>query len=166
MARKSSKKVNGEVDGFDFEGMNRLPSPKIEEVMELPTATKEDLKKLKEARLKKAVPFPLPDLGVKLLLAPCDIGAYMNTIGKIFDIAEEDNVETAMKVNINLVASCLVEPKLTVEELEEILKDGGPEVMELFAFCREISGMGENISSGIQRAIDMANDFLFAIRSS
>jgi len=142
--------------------------PSREEVDALPTATMDDLRGLKAARLEQAVPFPLDSLGMKVMVAPCEIQTYMTIIGVIFNVEDgEDPNEAGFRANLKLVASCVVDPVIDdEEEFIEILKEGGQDVMELFTFCRHVSGVEGTVPIGVGRAVMMAEDFTGVARSS
>ena len=137
------------------------------QAMDLPTATLDDLRKLKDVRLERAVPYPLQSIGMKVMLAPCNVTALMSIIGGIFEEGEASQVEMAFAANMKLVIACMVEPSVeNEEELADLLREGAADVMGLFTFCREISGVEDDVPMGVSRAVEMAVDFTGATRSS
>ena len=138
-----------------------------DQVMELPTATLEDLRRLKDERLARAVPFPLKSIGVKVMLAPCNVTALMEIVGGLFNDNDTDQMRAAFNANMKMVVACMVDPVVeNEEELGEMLRQGSADVMGLFTFCREISGVDDDVPMGISRAVEMAVDFTAATPSS
>ena len=139
----------------------------LAEANELPTATLGDLARLKEARLEQALPFPLKSIGMKVMVAPCNVPTYMDMLSEVFAAADDGGVQAAAAASMKLVVACMVDPVVENEkELTDMLREGGEEIMGLFAFCRQISGLDDDMEGGIGGAVQMAVDFTAAARLS
>lgn len=144
------------VEDVELAGTQASEAIDLEAAANLPQASIDDIKQIGAKRIANAVPFPLPTLGMKVMVAPCDSRTYNAMMSAMFSAGDEiDPGAMSERTTIIVLKACVVEPKLDDEAVQALLDGAGADIMPLLAFCRKISRIndaGELLTLGAEAA--------------
>ena len=104
----------------------------------IPTA--EELLALSARRKEKVVDYEIPEWGVTVKLTPISFGKYHQLSHDISLQFEKNPQNATLQAHLLWIEACLVEPKLSWEQAQQ-LSEGELGVMTKLAVrCREVSG--------------------------
>lgn len=107
---------------------------------ELKVPTSAELLSFVGKRKEKVVDYAIPEWGVKVKLIPVSFGKYHELSHDISYQFEKNPSHAALQANLLWIGSCLVEPKMTFDEVQQ-LAEAELGVMTRLAYkCRSISG--------------------------
>lgn len=135
----------------------------MEAAKEMPTASLEDLKKLKDKRVEEAVPFPIRSIGMKVMVGRCAYSTYHEILSDMFDAGDQNMGTASAKLQGKILQACLVEPQLDEEGVQALMGAAGDDVLPLIGFCRRFSGI-DSSNELMMTGVEAAEDFTRSAR--
>jgi hypothetical protein len=130
---------------------------------DLPIATLDDLKKLRDLRVEQAVAFPIEALGMKVMVAKCAYATYHSILTEMFNEDSGDMGAASAKLQGKILQACMLEPKLDDEGVSVLMEAAGDDILPLIGFCRRFSGI-DSSNQLLMTGVEAAEDFTRSAR--